>query len=129
MTAKDKYASVLALGEKLGVRDGKVEVGADGVLRMWGTTEDTYQKDQLWDAIKAIGGDKPADILADIKVANTNYYTKHTVVKGDSLSKISKHYYDDMMKYKAIFDANRDILDDPDKIDVGQVLVIPNIWS
>jgi nucleoid-associated protein YgaU len=129
MTAKDKYASVLALGEKLGVRDGKVEVGADGVLRMWGTTEDTYQKDQLWDAIKAIGGDKPADIMADIKVANTNYYTKHTVVKGDSLSKISKHYYDDMMKYKAIFDANRDILDDPDKIDVGQVLVIPNIWS
>jgi len=129
MAAKDKYASVLALGEKLGVRDGKVEEGADGVLRMWGTTEDTYQKDQLWDAIKAVGGDKPADIMADIKVANTNYYTKHTVVKGDSLSKIAKHYYDDMMKYKAIFDANRDILDDPDKIDVGQVLVIPNIWS
>ena len=129
MAAKDKYASVLALGEKLGVRDGKVEVGADGVLRMWGTTEDTYQKDQLWDAIKAVGGDKPADIMADIKVANTNYYTKHTVVKGDSLSKIAKHYYDDMMKYKAIFDANRDILDDPDKIEVGQVLVIPNIWS
>lgn len=129
MAAKDKYASVLALGEKLGVRDGKIEEGADGVLRMWGTTEDTYQKDQLWDAIKAVGGDKPADILADIKVANTNYYTKHTVVKGDSLSKIAKHYYDDMMKYKAIFDANRDILDDPDKIEVGQVLVIPNIWS
>jgi len=31
-----------------------------------------------------------------------------------------------MMKYKQIFDANRDQLDDPDEIKVGQVLVIPN---
>jgi nucleoid-associated protein YgaU len=30
------------------------------------------------------------------------------------------------MKYKQIFDANRDQLDDPDKIEVGQVLVVPN---
>ncbi|MFN0175953.1 MAG: LysM peptidoglycan-binding domain-containing protein [Saprospiraceae bacterium] len=129
MAAKDKYSSVLALGEKLGIRDGKLEVGADGVLRMWGTAEDTYQKDQIWDAIKAIGGASPTDLVADIKVANTNYYTKHTVAKGDSLSKIAKHYFDDMMKYKAIFDANRDQLSDPDEIEVGQVLVIPNIWS
>ena len=129
MAAKDKYSSVLALGEKLGIRDGKLEEGADGVLRMWGTAEDTYQKDQLWDAIKAIGGASPTDIAADIKVANTDYYTKHTVSKGESLSKISKHYYDDAMKYKAIFDANRDQLSDPDEIEVGQVLTIPNIWS
>jgi nucleoid-associated protein YgaU len=131
MAVKDKYASVLALGEKLGVRDGKVEEGADGVLRMWGTTETTYEKDQLWDAIKAIGGSNPGDIVADIKVANTNYYHKHTVVKGDSLSKIAIHYYgkDDMMKYKEIFNANRDQLSDPDEIEVGQQLIIPNIWS
>ena len=129
MSAKSKYSSVLALGEKLGIRDGKIEEGADGVLRLWGTSDDTYQKDQLWDAIKAIGGSNPTDIVADIKVANTDYYTKHTVVKGDSLSKIAKHYYDDMMKYKAIFDANRDQLSDPDEIEVGQVLIIPNIWS
>ncbi len=129
MAVKDKYSSVLALGEKLGIRDGKVEEGADGVLRMWGTAEDTYQKDQLWDAVKAIGGSSPTDIVADIKVANTNYYTKHTVSKGESLSKISKHYYDDAMKYKAIFDANRNILSNPDEIEVGQELVIPNIWS
>lgn len=129
MAVKDKYSSVLALGEKIGIRDGKVEEGADGVLRVWGTADDTYQKDQIWDAIKAIGGSNPSDILADIKVATTDYYTKHTVVKGDSLSKIAKHYYDDMMKYKEIFDANRDTLKDPDEIEVGQVLVIPNIWS
>lgn len=127
MAVKDKYASVLALGERLGVRNGKVEEGADGVLRVWGTVNNPYEKDQLWDAIKAAGGVNPSDIVADIQVENTAYYTKHTVVKGESLSKIAKHYYDDMMKYKAIFEANRDILDNPDLIEVGQVLTIPNV--
>jgi len=126
MAVKDKYSSVLALGEQLGIRDGKVEEGADGVLRVWGTAETAYEKDQIWDAIKAIGGDKPADILADIRVSNTAYYTKHTVTKGESLSKIAKHYYGDMMKYKQIFDANRDQLSNPDVIQIGQVLTIPN---
>lgn len=131
MSVKDKYSSVLALGEKIGIRDGKVEEGADGVLRVWGTAETTYEKDQIWDAIKAIGGANPTDLLADIKVANTDYYTKHTVVKGDSLSKMAIHYYgkENLMKYKEIFDANRDQLNDPDEIEVGQVLTIPNIWS
>ncbi|MBP6825282.1 MAG: LysM peptidoglycan-binding domain-containing protein, partial [Saprospiraceae bacterium] len=35
-------------------------------------------------------------------------------------------YYDDLMKYKQIFDANRDQLKNPDLIEVGQVLRIPN---
>ncbi len=125
MTVKEKYQSVLNFGEKLNVQNGRVEE-ANGVLRVWGTVQTPYEKDQLWDAIKAVGGANPTDIVADIQVANPGFYTKHTVVKGESLSKIAKHYYDDMMKYKAIFDANRDILDNPDVIHPGQVLTIPN---
>lgn len=125
MSVKEKYQSVLSLGEKLNVQNGKVEE-ADGVLRMWGTVNTPYEKDQLWDGIKAVGGANPTDIVVDIQVANSDFYTKHTVEKGESLSKIAKHYYDDMMKYKQIFEANRDILDDPDEIKVGQVLTIPN---
>ena len=125
MAVKEKYSSVLGLGEKLGVRDGRVEE-INGVLQVWGTVETGYEKDQLWDAIKAAGGANPSDIVADIKVANTGYYAKHVVAKGESLSKIAKHYYDDMMKYKQIFEANRDQLSDPDQIEVGQVLTIPN---
>ena len=126
MALKDKYASVLALGERLGVRDGKIEE-ADGVLRMWGRVSTNYEKDQLWDAIKAVGGANPSDIVVDVQVDNPSFYTKHTVVKGESLSKIAKHYYDDMMKYKIIFEANRDQLSDADNIEVGQVLTIPNL--
>lgn len=49
----------------------------------------------------------------------------YTVVKGDYLSKISKRVYGDAMKYDIIFEANKPMLKDPDKIYPGQVLVIP----
>lgn len=49
----------------------------------------------------------------------------HTVVSGDSLSKIAKKYYGDMMKYPVIFEANKPMLTHPDKIYPGQVLRIP----
>ncbi|WGH74396.1 peptidoglycan-binding protein LysM [Tenacibaculum tangerinum] len=49
----------------------------------------------------------------------------HTVVKGDSLSKIAKEFYGDPMKYPVIFEANKPMLTHPDKIYPGQVLRIP----
>ncbi|HBK45656.1 MAG TPA: peptidoglycan-binding protein LysM [Xanthomonadaceae bacterium] len=49
----------------------------------------------------------------------------YTVEKGDSLSKIAKRHYGDANAWKRIFEANRDVLDDPDKIQPGQVLRIP----
>jgi nucleoid-associated protein YgaU len=49
----------------------------------------------------------------------------YTVVKGDSLSKIAKHFYGSANRWKQIFEANRDQLDDPDLIKPGQVLKIP----
>jgi nucleoid-associated protein YgaU len=51
--------------------------------------------------------------------------TYHTVEKGDTLSKIAKTIYGDMMKYPIIFEANKPMLTDPDKIYPGQVLRIP----
>ncbi len=50
----------------------------------------------------------------------------HTVQSGDSLSKIAKQYYGDAMKYPVIFEANKPMLTDPDKIYPGQVLRIPH---
>lgn len=49
----------------------------------------------------------------------------YTVVSGDSLSKIAKTQYGDAMKYPVIFEANKPMLSDPDKIYPGQVLRIP----
>ncbi len=49
----------------------------------------------------------------------------YTVKSGDSLSKIAKQHYGNAMKYPVIFEANKPMLADPDKIYPGQVLRIP----
>lgn len=49
----------------------------------------------------------------------------HTVVKGDTLSGISKKFYGNANLYNKIFEANRPMLGHPDKIYPGQMLVIP----
>lgn len=51
----------------------------------------------------------------------------HTVVSGDTLGKIAKKYYGNAMKYPEIFEANKPMLTDPDKIYPGQVLRIPTL--
>jgi len=52
----------------------------------------------------------------------SNFYT---VVRGDTLGKIAKEQYGSASKYPIIFEANRPMLEDPDKIYPGQVLRIP----
>ncbi len=123
---KAKYQSVLDLGEKLKIQKGDVKE-ENGRLTIKGVAATPYEKNLLWDEIKKVGGENPNDLVADIDVANTAIYAKHKVESGESLSKISKHYYGDMNKYNAIYEANRDKLDNPDMIKVGQELVIPNI--
>lgn len=121
---KAKYQSVLDLGEQLNIQDGDVQVKGNQ-LEVRGTAANQYHKDLIWDEIKKVGGENPSDIMADIKVADTSVYARHTVESGESLSKIAKHYYGDPMKYNAIFEANRNILKNPDMIHPGQDLVIP----
>lgn len=123
---KSKYQEVLDLGDKLNVQNGDVQED-NGVLKIKGTTQTQYEKNILWDKIKEIGGENPSDIKADIRVADDSVYHRHTVQKGESLSKIAKHYYGDPMKYKAIFEANTDKLKNPDLIYPDQELVIPNL--
>lgn len=52
---------------------------------------------------------------------------KHTVAKGETLGAIAKHWYGDAKRYQDIFEANRDQLADPNRVEVGQVLTIPLI--
>jgi nucleoid-associated protein YgaU len=51
----------------------------------------------------------------------------YTVVSGDSLSKIAKRHYGDAAKWKQIYEANRDMIKNPDLIYPGQVLTLPTL--
>lgn len=123
---KAKYQSVLDLGQELNIQNGDVKE-ENGRLVVKGTAKTQYDKNLIWDEIKKAGGDNPTDIIADIKVEDTSVYARHTVAKGETLGKIAKHYYGKPMKYVAIFEANKDILKNPDVIHPGQELVIPNL--
>ena len=125
MSLQVKYAEVLALANKLGVKDMKVaEEG--GKLSISGTTNTQYEKNAIWDKIKEVGGEAYSDIGADLRPARTDVFHVHTVESGESLSKIAKHYFKDANKYMSIFNANKDILSNPDLIKPGQELKIPN---
>ncbi|MGH1364408.1 MAG: peptidoglycan-binding protein LysM [Calditrichia bacterium] len=56
------------------------------------------------------------------KVEEVDFYT---VQRGDSLSLIAKRLYGNAMKYPEIFEANREVIKDPDLIYPGQTLRIP----
>jgi nucleoid-associated protein YgaU len=51
----------------------------------------------------------------------------YTVVQGDSLSKIAKREYGDASKWRQIYQANKDVIDNPDLIEPGQNLIIPEV--
>lgn len=50
----------------------------------------------------------------------------YTVLKGDTLSKIAKDHYGNANKWRKIYEANQNIIKDPDKIFPGQKLNIPD---
>ncbi len=126
MAMKAKYQELLELGEKLNIQNGDVKE-ENGLLKVWGEAKTPYEKDLLWDKIKEIGGENPTDIMADITVADDSVYHRHLVTSGETLGKIAKQYYGDVMKYKEIFAANSDILKNPDLIYPDQELIIPKL--
>ena len=96
--------SVLMVGNVAGVKDVTVN-------KMKLTAE--AQKQAATDVVEA---------KAAVEAAAVEYYT---IEKGDSLSKIAKSFYGDPMKYKQLFEANREVIEDPDKIFPGQKIRIP----
>jgi nucleoid-associated protein YgaU len=62
----------------------------------------------------------PETVVPSVSTGRT-----YVVVSGDSLSKIAKHEYGDARKWPKIYEANRNIIKDPDLIHPGQELRIP----
>ncbi len=132
-TLKQKYQSVLTYMEQQQVRLQNVHV-ENGKLVIRGTAPSDDVKNRVWDQIKLVDPSY-RDLTVDIAVAPGQGGPSggaaapsgrtYTVKSGDTLSKISQQFYGDANKYNKIFDANRDQLKDPDKIQPGQVLKIP----
>lgn len=115
MSATEKYQSLIDLANQLGV-EGFSTFESDGVLTLSGSTNGDGLK-QLTDLQSLLDPMNSGDLVMGISASES-----YTVEPGDSLSKIAGHYG---TTWQAIFEANRDTIDDPDMIQVGQVIRIP----
>ena len=133
MGLRDKYTYAIQTAKDLRMQGSADE--KDGKLYFHGTVPTQAEVNKIWDAIKTIP-DWRNDIVADIKAtgapqpsaAGTSGATAestYTVKAGDTLSKIAKEKLGDANAYMEIFNANKDVLTDPNKIKPGQVLKIP----
>ena len=129
MGLRDKYAWAIQTAKKIGMQGSADE--KDGKLYFHGTVATDDQVNEIWNAIKTIP-DWSAEIVADITstgapagAAAPQTVTTYTVKAGDTLSKIAKETLGNSNLYMELFNANRDQLQDPDKIKPGQVLKIP----
>ena len=130
---KGKYQSVLTLIDQLGVRLQNLHV-QDNKLFIKGTAKTKADSNRIWDQIKLVDKNYSQDLMAEITYdtdapaatpASQGAKT-YTVKAGDTLSKIAKQHYGNANSYMKIFEANKGLLQDPDKIQVGQVLKIPD---
>ncbi len=106
------------------IRDLEVQFD-DGQVTLSGSCDSHATKEKavlLAGNIKGVAKINADALTAPAPEEETEFYT---VKSGDSLSKIAKHYYGDPMKYPVIFEANREVIKDPDLIYPGQQLRIP----
>jgi len=137
---KQKYQSAVNLMQQLGVQLQDIHMEGDKLF-IRGIAPSDVAKNKVWDQIKLIDAGY-SDLICDLAVsqqqtppaqekaagasASGGQAERHYTVKpGDSLSKISRQFYGDANQYMKIFEANRNILSDPNKISPGQQLVIP----
>jgi nucleoid-associated protein YgaU len=136
---KQKYATVLSTIQQQQVRLSHIHI-QDNKLFLQGVAPSEGAKNKVWDQIKLVNPNWSQELIADITVApsaqsapgsqsgsqpQASAARTYTVQSGDSLSKISKQFYGSANEHMKIFEANRDVLSDPNKISPGQTLKIP----
>jgi nucleoid-associated protein YgaU len=127
---RDKYAHAIQTAKDLRMQGSADE--RDGKLYFHGTVGTEAEANKIWDAIKTVP-DWRNDIVGDIKATGVptavptsgTSESTYTVKAGDTLSKIAREKLGDANAYMDIFNANKGLLTDPDKIKPGQVLKIP----
>jgi hypothetical protein len=138
---KGKYQSVMNLMQQKGVRLDNVNMAGDK-LYIKGEAPSDAIKNDIWNQVKLVDSsfsDLTLDLSAPAAAAaaaagaapgggagSAGGGKSYTVQAGDSLGKISQQFYGKASEYMKIFNANKNILSDPDKIKPGMNLVIPD---
>lgn len=121
MALQEKYQSLIDLANSSNISNLNITEG-DGFIKIEGSAPSADVKQKLWDEYNRIDPDyRSGDLVLNVTAPEAAEST-YTVQSGDSLSKIGSHFG---VSWQKIFEANKDKLDDPDKIYPGQELTIP----
>jgi nucleoid-associated protein YgaU len=107
-----------------GVKDLNV-IYNDGVVELSGTADSAEAMEKavlMAGNVKGVSEVKASGLVAPPQEAKVEYYV---IQKGDSLSAIAKRYYGNANDYPRIFDANKEVIKNPDLIYPGQKIRIP----
>jgi nucleoid-associated protein YgaU len=99
----------------------------DGVVELTGTADSAEAMEKavlMAGNVKGVSEVKVDGISSPPQPAQVEYYT---IQKGDTLSAIAKNYYGKANDYPRIFDANREVIKNPDLIYPGQKIRIPMV--
>ncbi len=122
----DKYGDVYVVAQNLGCT-GLNATEADGHMTITGACPTQYIVNQVWDRVKEIDPSlSSGDLTVNLTAERQDIYGEYEVKSGDTLSGIAKKVTNGKLSYQKIFEANGDILSDPDVIHPGQKLKIPN---
>lgn len=127
MALKNKYQQLIDAAQQKGVTNLKVRQ-EEAVLYIDGHAPTQQVKQELWDLYNHIDPDfRSGDLVMNINTFGIDPTAKqaeeYTVQAGDSLSKIAQRYPG--LHWQDIYDANRDVIKDPDLIHPGWKLKIP----
>ena len=107
-----------------GIKDLNVAYN-DGVVELSGTADSAEAMEKavlMAGNVKGVSEVKADGVSAPPQQAQVEYYV---IQKGDSLSAIAKRYYGNAKDYPRIFEANREVIKNPDLIYPGQKIRIP----
>ena len=135
---KNKYQAAFQTIQEKGVVLSHVNMDGQKLF-VQGAAPSEDIKNEVWNKIKAADptfSDLTADISVDASLPQPaaaapaapsagSAERTYTVKSGDTLSKIAKEFYGNANEYNKIFEANKDQLSSPDRINVGQELKIP----
>ena len=123
MAIREKYNELVNLANSSGVKNLQVREQGN-VLYIDGVAPSEDIKKKLWDTYNRIDPDyRAGDLVMNINVPQSSTgVQEYTVVKGDSLSKIGKKFG---VQWKDIYEANKERVKDPDHIEPGWKLKIP----
>jgi nucleoid-associated protein YgaU len=125
MALRAKYQQLIDAATKNGVTNLQVREQGN-VLYIDGNVPSEEVKKSLWDLYNKIDPDyRAGDLVLNLNVFGSSTkpeQQEYVVVKGDNLTKIGKKYG---VSWKEIYEVNKDIIKDPDLIQPGWKLRIP----